>query len=66
MSSGSIQNNKLSASSIHGYPAATFYPQWQARLGNDVDAVRGREGSYWGPAGTWTGSWIQVSTAAVA
>ena len=65
MSSGLIQNNQLSASSIYGYPGH-FYPPWQARLGNDVDAVRGREGSYWRPTDAWTGSWIQVSAAAVA
>ena len=58
MGSGLIRNNQLSASSI--YLNATFYPPWQARLGNDVDAVRGREGSYWRPDDDDIEPWIQV------
>ena len=58
MGSGLIRNNQLSASSI--YSNATFYPPWQARLGSDVDAVRGREGSFWRPDDDDTEPWIQV------
>ena len=61
MASGAVMNNQVSASSMYGYPDATFYPPWQARLGSDVDAIVGREAGFWRPPDPWASSWIQVS-----
>ena len=61
MRSGAIQDNQLSASSVYGYPSSTYYPASQARLGNSVNDVNGREGSFWRPTNSWSGVWIQVT-----
>ena len=58
MQSGMIADNQLSSSSVYGYPS-TYYPPWQARLGNDVSQLNGREGAYWRASNSWSGAWIQ-------
>ena len=60
VASGFIQNNQFSASSTFSYTNGNFYPPWQARLGNDVDTVVGREARFWGPENADSDIWIQV------
>ena len=56
-----IEDNQFSSSSIYGGNSTTnYFPPWQARLGNDVSVVVGREGRYWRPLSSSEVAWIQV------